>query len=143
MERFGTGYRRSATVRWPQPIPAIVALVLTLAVFYATWWIFQDLRWMRLYTPMSATCTRAGGDRADLMVYIFNYWPFKRSWLENTHPLVKGAILTAISVAILLVLIKGFRTLLGNYGSPTQPRQPDELPRMTEFFASVAHPWPA
>jgi AAT family amino acid transporter len=35
MERFGTGYleERKLVQRWPQPIPAIVALVLTLAVF--------------------------------------------------------------------------------------------------------------
>ena len=41
MERFGTDYleERKLVQRWPQPIPAIVALVLTLAVFYATWWI--------------------------------------------------------------------------------------------------------
>jgi hypothetical protein len=46
MERFGGGYleERKLVQRWPQPIPAIVALVVTLAVFYATWWIFQDPR---------------------------------------------------------------------------------------------------
>jgi len=43
-ERYGIGYleERKLIQRWPQPIPAIVSLVLTLAVFYATWWIFQD-----------------------------------------------------------------------------------------------------
>ncbi len=55
MERFGTGYleERKLVKRWPQPIPAIVALVLTLAVFYATW--------CGCTPPTSATCTPAGG----------------------------------------------------------------------------------
>ena len=97
MERFGTGYleERKLVQRWPQPIPAIVALVLTLAAFYATWWIFQDPRgWMRMYTPyVGYMYTRWWLIVLIWMVYIFNYWPFKRSWLENTHPLVKGAVL--------------------------------------------------
>jgi len=64
MERYGVGYleERKLVKRWPQPIPAIVALLLTLAVFYASWWIFQDPRGGCACTPLtSATCTRAGG----------------------------------------------------------------------------------
>ena len=83
MERFGTGYleERKLVQRWPQPIPAIVALVLTLAIFYATWWIFQDPRgWMRMYTPyVGYMYTRWWLIMLIWMVYIFNYWPFKRS----------------------------------------------------------------
>ena len=141
MERFGTGYleERKLVQRWPQPIPAIVALVLTLAIFYATWWIFQDPRgWMRMYTPyVGYMYTRWWLIMLIWMVYIFNYWPFKRSWLENTHPLVKGAVLTAMSVAILWVLIKGFfESLLGNFGiAYFNPGNLMKLPGMTEFFA--------
>ncbi len=54
MEKFGTNYleERKLVTRWPQPIPAIVNLVFTLILFYATWWIFQDPRGlMRMYTP--------------------------------------------------------------------------------------------
>ena len=53
-ERFGGGYleERKLVKRWSGPIPATVALVFTLAIFYVTWWIFQDPRgMMRMYTP--------------------------------------------------------------------------------------------
>ena len=117
----------------------VLALVLTLAVFYATWWIFQDPRgWMRMYTPyVGYMYTRWWLIMLIWMVYIFNYWPFKRRWLENTHPLFKGAVLTVISVVILWVLIKGFfESLLGNYGiAYFNPDNLMKLPRMTEFFA--------
>jgi AAT family amino acid transporter len=71
------------------------------------------------------------------MVYIFNYWPFKRNWLENAHPLYKGVVLTAISVGILLLLIKGFfEGFLGNYGlAYFNPEQLEKLPGITSFFA--------
>ena len=104
MERFGSGYleERKLVQRWPQPIPALVALVLSLVVFYITWWIFQDPRgWLRMYTPyVGYMYTRWWLIMLIWMVYIFNYWPFKRVWLERTHPLIKGAVLTAISVVM-------------------------------------------
>ncbi len=113
--------------------------MLSLAVFYVTWWIFQDPRgWMRMYTPyVGYMYTRWWLIMLIWMVYIFNYWPFKRSWLETTHPLIKGAVLTAISVVILYVLIKGFfETLLGNFGMAYfNPGQLMKLPGVTEFFA--------
>ena len=141
MERYGTNYleERKLVKRWPGPIPALVSLVLTLGVFYATWWIFQDPRgFMRMYTPyVGYMYTRWWLIVLIWMVYIFNYWPFKRSWLENTNPLVKGAVLTALSVVILWVLIKGFfETFLGNLGlAYFNPGQLTKLPGITEFFA--------
>jgi AAT family amino acid transporter len=46
MERYGDGYleQRNLVQRWPSPIPQILNLVLLGALFYATWWIFQDPR---------------------------------------------------------------------------------------------------
>jgi amino acid transporter, AAT family len=141
MERYGAGYleERKLVKRWPQPIPAIVALVFTLIIFYATWWIFQDPRgWMRMYTPyVGYMYTRWWLIVLIWMVYIFNYWPFKRAWLEKTHPLIKGIVLTAISYVVLYVLIKGFfELLLGNFGlAYFNPKQLVKLPGVTEFFA--------
>ena len=45
-ERYGVGYleERRLSPRWPAPVVHLVNLVLLLAVFYATWWIFQDPR---------------------------------------------------------------------------------------------------
>jgi len=130
MERYGENYleERKLVKRWPQPIPALVALVLTLAVFYLTWWIFQDPRGlMRMYTPyVGYMYTRWWLIMLIWMVYIFNYWPFKRKWLENTHPVI-----------ILWVLIKGFfEYFLGNYGlAYFNSDQLVKLPGVTEFFA--------
>lgn len=140
-ERFGTRYleERKLVKRWGGPIPAIVALIFTLAIFYATWWIFQDPRgWMRMYTPyVGYMYTRWWLIVLIWMVYLFNYWPFRRKWLETTHPLIKGVVLTAISVGILYVLIKGFfEGLLGNLGlAYFNPGQLMKLKGITEFFA--------
>lgn len=141
MERFGEGYleERKLVKRWSGPIPALVSLVLTLAVFYATWWIFQDPRGiMRMYTPyVGYMYCRWWLIMMIWMVYIFNFWPFKRAWLEKAHPLTKGAVLTLVSVVILMVLIKGFfEGLLGNYGlAYFNPEQLEKLPGVTSFFA--------
>ncbi len=141
MERYGINYleERKLVKRWPGPIPAIVALVLTLLVFYVTWWLFQDPRgWLRMYTPyVGYMYTRWWLIVLIWMVYIFNYWPFKRKWLEETHPLVKGAVLTIASVIVLVVLIKGFfEYLLGSLGlAYFSPAQLMKLPGITEFFA--------
>ena len=112
MDRYGANYleERNLVARWPQPIPAIVNLAFTLVLFYTTWWIFQDPRgWMRMYTPyVGYMYTRWWLIVLIWMVYIFNYWPFKRSWLEKTHPIIKGIVLTAVSYGVLYVLIKGF-----------------------------------
>jgi AAT family amino acid transporter len=141
MERYGTNYleERKLVKRWPGPIPALVSLVLTVAVFYATWWIFQDPRGlMRMYTPyVGYMYTRWWLIVLIWMVYLFGYWPFRRNWLEKTHPLIKGAVLTAISVGILLLLIKGFfEGILGNFGlAYFNPGRLTQLEGITDFFA--------
>ncbi len=141
MERFGTHYleERKLVKRWSGPIPALVSLFLTAIVFYATWWIFQDPRGlMRMYTPfVGYMYTRWWLIVLIWMVYLFHFWPFKRSWLEKTHPVVKGVVLTAISVVVLLLLIKVFfEGILGNYGlAYFNPAQLTKIKGITEFFA--------
>ncbi len=140
-ERFGTGYleERKLVKRWKGPVPAIVNLVFTLVLFYITWWIFQDPRGLlRMYTPyVGYMYTRWWLIVLIWMVYLFNYWPFKRAWLEKAHPLVKGAVMTAVSIGVLLVLIKlFFEAFLGNFGlAYFNPDQLTKLPGITEFFA--------
>ncbi len=70
-------------------------------------------------------------------VYIFHFWPFKRSHLETWHPLLKGLLLTAITVAILVVLIHGFfEGILGSYAMAYfNPAKTSKLPGITHFFA--------
>jgi amino acid transporter, AAT family len=100
---------RKLVKRWPQPIPAIVALVLTLVVFYAPGGSFRIPRgWMRMYTPyVGYMYTRWWLIMLIWMVYIFNYWPFKRLAGRPTPP-SEGRHPDGISVVILWVLIKGF-----------------------------------
>jgi amino acid transporter, AAT family len=141
MEQFGTGYleERKLVKRWKGPIPAIVSLLFTLAIFYASWWIFQDPRgFMRMYTPyVGYMYTRWLLIVLIWMVYLFGYWPFKKAWLEKTHPVMKGVVLTVISVVLLIILIKVFfEGFLGNYGiTYFNPDQLNKLPGVTEFFA--------
>lgn len=141
MERFGAGFleERKLVKRWSGPIPALISIVALFAVFYATWWIFQDPRgYMRMYTPyVGYMYCRWWLIMMIWMVYVFNYWPFKRSWLESAHPLYKGVVLTAVSAGILLLLVKGFfEGFLGNYGlAYFNPAQLEKLPGITSFFA--------
>ncbi|PID81086.1 hypothetical protein CSB20_04195, partial [bacterium DOLZORAL124_64_63] len=130
---------RKLIKRWPGPVPALVSLVITLAVFYATWWIFQDPRGiMRMYTPyVGYMYTRWWLIVLIWMVYLFDFWPFRRSWVNRAHPLLKGAVLTFISFVVLWVLIKGFfEGILGNYGlAYFNPERLSALPGITQFFA--------
>lgn len=131
---------RKLEKRWAGPLPALVNLLLSLIVFYATWWIFQDPRgWMRLYTPyVGYMYTRWLLIIFIWVAYIFDFWPFRRAWIEKAHPLVKGTLLTLLSVAVMLALIKGFfEGLLGNFAMAYfNPEQLTKLQGITEFFAA-------
>lgn len=130
---------RKLVKRWSGPVPALLNLLFTLALFYATWWIFQDPRgYMRMYTPyVGYMYTRWLLIIFIWIAYIFDFWPFRRGWMEKAHPLVKGTVLTLMSVAVMLILIKGFfEGLFGNFAiAYFNPQQLTKLPGVTEFFA--------
>ncbi len=118
-DTFGVGYLEERTLveRWPAPWPQIVNLLFLSVIFYITWWIFQDPRGlMRMYTPYEGYMyTRWILIICIWMAYIFEFYPFKRQWLEKTHPVWKGLAMTAMMTVILLILIHGFFfALLGN-----------------------------
>ena len=100
MEKFGTNYleERKLVKRWEGPIPGIVSLVFTLAIFYGTWWIFQDPRGlMRMYTPyVGYMYTRWWLIVLIWMVYIFNYWPFKQVLVGKYTPALKRRLCSAL-----------------------------------------------
>ena len=121
MEKVEMTYleKRKLIKRWKGPIPALVNTVVILAFFYLTWWIFQDPRGiMRMYTPyVGYMICRWMLIMFIWIAYIFDYWPFKKSWLRNSHPLLKGVVLTGVSVGIMMLLIKGFfECILGKFG---------------------------
>ena len=129
---------RKLVKRWSGPWPALVNTLLILAVFYATWWIFQDPRgYMRMYTPyVGYMVCRWLLILFIWLAYIFDFWPFRRTWLNRTHPVVKGVVLTLVSVAAMVLLIKGFfMGMLGNFGIAYF--NPDRLMEkgLTDFYS--------
>ncbi len=130
---------RRLVKRWSGPIPALLNLAFTLVIFAITWWIFQDPRGiMRMYTPyVGYNYCRWILIILIWMAYIFDFFPFKREWIRNAHPLQKGLVLTFVMVAVLLLLIKGFFVgLLGTFALPYfNPDMLTKLPGITEFYA--------
>ena len=130
---------RKLIKRWGGPMPALANLIFTLAIFAVTWWVFQDPRGiMRLYTPyVGYNYCRWLLIILIWMAYIFDFWPFKRSWLRQAHPVTKGIVLSLVAVAVMLLLIKGFfESILGNYGlAYFNPSRLTALPGITKFFA--------
>jgi AAT family amino acid transporter len=140
MERNEVSYLESRKLvkKWKGPWPALANSLFIAVVFYITWWIFQDPRGiMRLYTPyIGYMVCRWLLILFIWVAYIFDFWPFKRSWLDRTHPLVKSTVIVAFSVAAMYLLIKVFFVdILGNYGIAYF--NPERLTSMglTEFYA--------
>lgn len=131
---------RKLIKRWQGPCPLLANMILTLSIFAVTWWIFQDPRGvMRLYTPyVGYNYCRWWLIILIWMAYIFDFWPFKRSWIRNAHPLQKGIVLSLVSVGVMLVIIHGFfEGVLGNFAfAYFSPHQLQQLPGITEFYAT-------
>jgi len=130
--------QRNLVKRWQGPIPAIVNMLFIFAIFYVTWWIFQDPRgMMRMYTPFKGYMICRWLLIIFIWVaYIFNYWPFKKSWLDKTHPVVKGIVLTVFCVAFMILVIQGFFVhILGDFGiAYFNPERLKDI-GITEFYA--------
>jgi len=100
---------RQLEPRWPVGISGLINLVVLVAAVLAIWWIFfANGGVFKLYTPLLGF---------SLVIWtllillwqgeLFDFWPFSRSFLQNGNPLVKGALLTALMIAIYLVLVIG------------------------------------
>ena len=89
---------RKLTKRWQGPWPILANMAFTLSIFAVTWWIFQDPRGiMRFYTPyVGYNYCRWWLIILIWMAYIFDFWPFKRNWIRNAHPLQKGLVLSLV-----------------------------------------------
>jgi AAT family amino acid transporter len=139
-EKYGTGYldERKLVPRFKGPLPVLLNFIFLAVVFYTTWWIFQDPRGiLRMYTPyVGYMYCRWLLVTLIWVTYIFSFYPFKRSWLENTHPLIKGIVLTAFTWVVMMVLIKGFfYGILGNLSIPYfNPAQLEKI-GITDFYA--------
>jgi len=99
---------RSLTNLIKQPaIRGILDTLLAFAVFMGLWWVFMDPRGvLRWYTPQYGYMyIRWLLIVAIWQAYIFNFWPFKLTWMEKTHPLKKGLILIAINFVVTGLLV--------------------------------------
>ena len=142
MARYTYSYldQRQLVKRWPGPWSALTNLAFSLVIFAVTWWIFQDPRGvMRFYTPyVGYNICRWWLIILIWMAYIFDFWPFSRSWIERSHPLTKGLVLSFLSVGLLIMITEGFfKGVLGNTAfAYFNPDQLQKLPGLTEFYAT-------
>ena len=111
--------RRLANVL-PMPLSGLLNLAIILVVAELVWYfLFSPKGPLRLYTPnvgLSLVITI-------LMVIhwgmdVFDFWPFNRQFLRNSHPLKKGLILTASYVATaVLVMYVLYYHIIGRFGA--------------------------
>lgn len=101
---------RQLTSRWQQPLGGIVNLVLALAVFIALWYIFMDPRGaLRLYTPLYGFMWISWALIVAIwQVYIFNYWPYNTAFITRSHPLLKGLVMSAVTMVLVWLIIYVF-----------------------------------
>lgn len=110
---------RNIVPRWNVWISGLVNVIVLFAAAIALWWIFfSNSGAFKLYTPL------LGFSMVIWLLLIiiwqteyFNYWPFSRRFLAESHPLKKGAVLTGMNLALYLLLIFGVLFLIiGKFG---------------------------
>lgn len=130
--------KRKLVKRYGSLLSIVLNTLFIGILFYASWWIFQDPRGvMRMYTPyVGYMWCRWLLVIMIWIAYIFDFWPFNRQWLKNTHPLIKGVVLTTITVAIFVIVLKVFfETILGEYAiAYFSPERLEEL-GVVQFYA--------
>lgn len=121
-----------------QPLQGVLNVVLTFGVLMLLWYIFMDPRGiLRWYTPMYGYMyIRWLLIIAIWQAYVFNFWPFRRDWMDTTHPLIKGAMLVGINWAVAALLIwVGFYYLVGKFAIPYFSWPELHKAGMSDFFA--------
>ncbi len=110
---------RELVPKWSVGISGLVNLIVVMAATFAIWWLFfSDKGPIKLYTPLLGF---------SLVIWVlliivwqtelFDFWPLKRDFLNNAHPLAKGGLLTAITLAFYAVFIFViFFLVIGRYG---------------------------
>ena len=129
---------RNLSNSFAQPLRGLLGFFLSFGFFMALWYVTMDPRGiLKWYTPMYGYMyIRWLLIVAIWQAYIFNFWPFKQKWMEETHPLVKGPIMIGINWAITGAIIWiGFFWLIGKYSIPYFSWPELHKVGMTDFFA--------
>ena len=129
---------RNLSNSFAQPLRGLMGFFLSFGFFMALWYVTMDPRGiLQWYTPMYGYMyIRWLLIVAIWQAYIFNFWPFKQKWIEETHPLVKGPIMIGINWAITGAIIWiGFFWLIGKFSIPYFSWPELHKVGMTDFFA--------
>lgn len=100
---------RQLEPRWALAASGFVNLAVWIAAVFIVWWVvFSNEGIFKLYTPLLGFSLVIWTLLVILwQAELFDFWPFSRRFLQTAHPLAKGAVFTAITIAVYLVLIFG------------------------------------
>ena len=104
----------------PQPLSGFVSLAVIVLLSQLIWYfLFSPNGYVKLYTPNTGLALVI----TILMVIhwgmdVFDFWPFRRDFLRNAHPVVKGISLTAFSIGMgLFVMYVIYENIIGRFGA--------------------------
>ncbi len=100
---------RGLEPRWSLAASGLANLAVWIVAVLVVWWIvFSNQGVVKLYTPLLGFSLVIWTLLIMLwLAELFDFWPFSRRFLQSAHPLTKGAVFTATTLAIYLVLIFG------------------------------------
>jgi len=110
---------RELVPKWSVGISGLVNLIVLIIATFAIWWVlFSNAGPVKLYTPLLGFSLVIWTLLIMLwQIELFDFWPLKKDFLNNIHPVAKGSLLTAITIVSYLILVFGFLYLiLGRYG---------------------------
>lgn len=100
---------RQLEPRWPVAVSGIVNLVVLVVAVAVVWWVFfSNGGIFKLYTPLLGFSLVIW----TLLILLwqtemFDFWPFRRSFLQQGNPLAKGGLFSLVTIGIYLVLVIG------------------------------------
>ena len=110
---------RTLEARWPAAVSGLINLVVLFIATLIVWWVcFSNAGIFKLYTPLLGFSLVLWTLLIILwQVQLFDFWPLRRNFLVSTHPLLKGIVLSAMTIATYLALIIGVVFfLIGKFG---------------------------
>jgi len=110
---------RNLIPRWSDWITGFVNLFVLAITTMVIWWVFfSNSGILKLYTPLLGF---------SLVIWIllvimwqtdvFDFWPFSAKFMSTTHPLIKGGILSCLTLLVCVSFLFGIiYSVIGQYG---------------------------